>query len=352
MRFIKRTKILINIFCSLGLFDLAVAETYIVKPGDVLTKILLVKKLKPIYGKSGTLGKVIQLNNELKGTEGNVIYPGMSLNLDINNTNQINNTELESKEEIAQSPFLPAYEKVADVNLLPAQEQKREVANDTALSRSDLSLLGLSEFSRVKSTDSTSGGGATFLSDASRGFKFSWGQNWSESLRSSLSFQSINVKIQDSSSAAKTLINKSHTLTQYQFGADYRYSPELKLINSINYGESLVSRSINSTTISLEKFLAPTISTGIDYKLYQVDELALRGLISLRAVLPSKQESYDSKLSLGKKLGIGLSDKLGAFKIEGEFYYQNTNLKMNSATYDQTGIGIMIGIKKGFGAFD
>lgn len=213
-------------------------------------------------------------------------------------------------------------------------------------------MTGISEFVRVKSTDSSSGAEATLLSDASTGFKFSWGQNWSENFRTSLGYQSLTVSIQDSSTTTKTLTNKKNTLTQYQFGADYKYSTNLKLINSFNYGESLVSRSTNSTIISIEKFLAPTLSSGVEYKIYQIDNLALKGIASLSAVIPSKQESYDSKLSLGKKLGIGLSDSIGTFKIDGEFYYQNTDLKMNNATYDQTSIGIMIGIKKGFGAFE
>lgn len=89
MKLKKRTKILVNLFCSLGVINQGFAETYTVKRGDILSQVLYDKNLKPIYGKDGTLLKVVELNSELKNSKGNIIHPGMVLNLDVYNTDQL-----------------------------------------------------------------------------------------------------------------------------------------------------------------------------------------------------------------------------------------------------------------------
>tara|TARA_B110001454_G_scaffold28073_1_gene27430 strand:+ start:17211 stop:18230 length:1020 start_codon:yes stop_codon:yes gene_type:complete len=339
MKFKNRSRILVILFCLLGITILGIADTYTVKRGDFLSKILYKKKLTPVYGKFGTLQKVVGINSQLKASNGNIIYPGMRLNLKISDV---------APPIVVTADQISAPTKQSE----PLEISKRTLASDNFLSRSDISLYGISEFVRIKASDSASGASATLLSDAGTGYRFSWGQNWTENLRSSLSYQSVTIAIQDSSSTTKSLTNKVNTLTSYEIGLDYKYTPNLKFINSLSYSESLVSRSANSSTIAIEKFLTPSLSAGIEYRIHQIDTLSLRAFATLRAVFPSKQENYDSKFGLGKKIGIGLNDSLGTFKIDGELYFQNTDLKMEGAGYDQSSLGIMIGIKKKFGLFE
>lgn len=374
MRLKQRVKILVNFFCCVGLVHQSFAETYTVKTGDILSQVLYEKKLQPIYGVGGSLLKVINLNSELKKQHGNKIYPGMILNLGIHplkqssnlkdnqtplvNSQQTEINKFENNENLVVQPIADSVieksvsKKINEKKIMMTSNKKRNIASSIIASRSDLVVSGINEFISIKSVDSYSGAEATLLSDASSGFRFSWGQNWSEKFRTFLSYQSVSIAIQDTSTANKVLINTKNNVTQYQFGAEYKFSSNLKLINLLNYGESLVSRSTNSTTITVEKLIAPTISSGVEYNFYQIDNLKLKGLAVLSAVIPSKQGSYESTISFGQKFGFGLSDSIGSFIIDGECYYQNIDLKMTNVSFEQSSVGILIGIKKEFGVFD
>lgn len=341
MKFVKFTKFLICLTCILGFIDLCLAEIYTVKKGDTLSKILKDKKLLPVYGVNGTIVKIVKINSFLQKSGGHIIYPGMKLNLDIEN----NQSELGTQTSV--SVFTP--NTIGD-NQQKNQNQEHTLTDNHISSRSDFAFAIVSEFERIKTTGEGAGFKADMLSDLSKGFRLSWGQIWGEKFKSSLNYQVIKVNIQESDSEKVKMINKSNSITQFQLGTQYEFSSGLKFINFFSYGEKLVGRFINSSTFSIDKFLAPMISIGVDYKIYQIDSLTINGMVSLSALLPATQEGYESRLSMGKKLGINLTDSFGSFKLENEFYYQNTNLKMSkNFGYEQTSIGTVISIKKELG---
>lgn len=334
------------------------AETYTVKRGDVLSSILYSKNLKPIYGKDGTLLKVIKINNELKASRGNHIFPKMKINLSIHDTENSPVAKIESPALSERHDVLSGeVDSTIDTDRKETQtncdslklEQEKPSSRNFSQGGNDLGIDLLSEFIRIKATDHSNGAIARLISDATTGYRLSWGQHWSKDLRSFLSFQSARARIEDSSSTTKTLTNRENTLTQYQIGIDYQYAPRLKIVNTLMYGESLVSRSMSSTVITIEKFRAPSVAIGFEYKIHEIGHLSLRAVGAVSAVLPAEQGNYKSKLSLGKKLGIGLGNAIGDFRISGEVYYQNTDLEMIDASYSQTSIGMMIGVKREFG---
>jgi hypothetical protein len=70
------------IICMIMMSSLNISANdsfYIVKRGDTLTSILYEKKLKPIYGKNGTLAKTLSLNPKLDSSIGNKIFPTMKI---------------------------------------------------------------------------------------------------------------------------------------------------------------------------------------------------------------------------------------------------------------------------------
>jgi hypothetical protein len=77
---VKKRRIIIATAFMLGLnVSWARELIYVVKPGDTLSKILRAKKLKPVYGKKGSLANVLKRNPQLKISFGDKIYPGMKI---------------------------------------------------------------------------------------------------------------------------------------------------------------------------------------------------------------------------------------------------------------------------------
>ena len=362
MMFTRTTKIFISLFTSLGVLNSALADIYIVKNGDTVSKILAERNLFPIYGVNGSLAQVLASNESLRKSKGNLIFPGMRLNLALDN---LILTDSKSRLSKSSSPISKKPTLKQSTQKSQSENSVSEIASDESsnkvesvvlpesdkkslVSHSDLGIAGISEFIRVKASDTISGADATLLSDASIGFRLTWGQNWSHNFRSYLSYQSLKVSIQESSSATKNLTNKENTLANYLVGAEYQQAENLKWMGTLSYGETLVSRALNSTTVAIEKLVLPSLFAGIEYKLYQVDNLSLQALGGLIFTMPTQQQTYDAKLSIGKKIGLGLADMIGPFKIAGEVYYQNTDLKMQDAGYDESNIGIIVGISKEF----
>lgn len=213
----------------------------------------------------------------------------------------------------------------------------------------DLSIAGFEKFYKIKSNDYATGSSATMLSSACYGAKITYTQKWSERTKGYLAYDITSVGIKESSSTSKTIVNRENLLSEYSFGIEYRYSSNLKIVNSLSYSESLVNRAINSSIIQVEKFSTPKINSEIQYKVYQKENLILKAIAGVSVLIPSSQETYNSRISFGEKLGFGLLNKAGPLDLEGQVFFQNTDLKMDSAKFNQTEIGLVVGIKKDFG---
>lgn len=301
---------------------------YIAKPGDTLSQILYVHNIKPIYGKKGTLKKVLALNKKLVKTDGNRIIPGMRIRL-------------------IGDPLL-----LQTASSSTLRHEESSFQGDEALggSRSDLSLSVTSRFLRIDSQDEISNANASFLSESAVGYKFTWGQSWNSALRSFLAFENYYVSMQDPTSSTRSLVGREQAIFEYSLGVEYLVSSGLKVNSSLIYGESLVNRSIDVNTLKIEKFNFPKIELGLGYRLAKYDSLLLDARVDAVILLPAKQDLYESELSLGSKFGLNVEDKIGELVLLGGVFYGNAPVKMESAIFEQVEFGLTFGLKKNFGA--
>jgi hypothetical protein len=73
-------KILVSLLCLLSM-SLASASDYTIKKGDTLSKIALLSFGNPVYGRKGSLAKVLKMNPHIKNMHR--IWSGQHLNLEI-----------------------------------------------------------------------------------------------------------------------------------------------------------------------------------------------------------------------------------------------------------------------------
>lgn len=306
---------------------------YVVKDGDTLSDILYSQKIKPLYGKHGTLNKILALNPHLKKHQGNQIFQGTRLVLD---------SSLVLKEEVPLGCVQQSPPKMVEV-APPSNRQPRE------LSHSDFTFWGLGEFLRMNAIDKTTHGEAVLLSDASFGFDIVWAQHWNQKISSYLDIQSQNVTIQEAHSSQVVLQGKAQQLSGFGVGLGYGLSSRLDFHMSLHVRETLVSRPLDDQFVQIEKFLSTQSIVGVSYTLIEKEKLKMKGLVDIVFLLPSSQNSYVSELSYGDRLGLRIEDQVHTFKLLGEVFYKNENNIMATTDFKQVNLGILIGFQKEYG---
>jgi hypothetical protein len=311
--------------------------SYIIKKNECLSDILFRMNIGPIYGKSGALIKLLRNNPHLG--DGRRIYPSQSISFK-------NLSPYQTVPEISVDPAISE-----TLGPYPASEVKVEKSKtDNQKSRSDFSLALSDRFLKIESKDFKSGEDAILLSDAGAGYIFSWGQNWSENVATFLSFEQYNVHILNSANPARILENANQKLSNYTFGLSHLVGPEAKFYFLFNYGESIVFRASDPTTIVIDKFVTPKLNPGIDYTIFSRDELKFHSYLNLILALPSKQEIYSSKLSYGYRFGLELEDVISIFKLRGGLFYNSLDLKMSETSFYQQELGMLLGLSTEFGS--
>ncbi len=340
-------------------------ELYTVKKGDTVSQILYnkgIKGRKNLYGKNGGVEKTISLNEEkLRPNKGNLIYPSMKIYL------PINGTEIEKK-KFLENPMAFVEKEMTPKNLpqhilrkpSSVPEDKTPVVQplithpqvmyreEEKVSHSKLNFFLINQFMRVDTVDTSTNTTASLLSDSGMGAKVVWDQMWEESIHTYLSTNFLKVTIAESSTATKTLTNRPQTLQSYNVGFKKFRSDRFTWVGEFEYSESIVSRSVDSSTLRVEKFRSPKFIGGVSYKLLSRDELSLTPHLKIIAAMPTKQESYDSSLSMGTELGLNVKDYMGGFQVNGEVFYRDLNYKMTGGEFRQLDLGLMIGITKNF----
>jgi len=314
---------------------LASDPVHLVKNGETLSGILYEKNLKPIYGKNGSIRLIQKLNPFLRKNKINKIYPGQTIIL-FKPDSKID-TPIENLTSLASSSSPQA-----------ESQESQQIDQVKKSSNSDLSFFLTSRFIKVESTDNKTNGRATLLSDSGSGYHFTWGQRWSDHLKTQIEFEKYQIHILNSSSTTSTLSNTNQNLTSYQFGAEYSISSQTRFISSLNYGESIVFRAESPTLLTIEKFNSAKLYNGFNYTLISKDELKLNSLVDFIIALPSAQETYSSKLSFGYKVGLALEDQISIFKLKGGLFYKTLNLKMNESNFQQSEVAMVIGLSKEF----
>lgn len=324
-RFTKNYRRLKSLTPCLALSVCVVAasqEVHIVKRGETLSRILLNKKLKPIYGDAGSIESTLALNPSLKKSLGNKILPGQGIILPTH-----------------EEPIMSSVEEVSvkveeDSNFTPAVVEVKSTEPEWPVS-SVKAGLGL-EYLRFDTTDTQTNKSAQLLSEASPIASLRWTIHWSE--KSQLyfegSYQRYSIKKSD---PAIDFVDRTGGLTSFGAGAGKKFGEDLWVNLNLHFGQDLFFFSPTATSLKTERLMITSPSISAKYPLLKKSRFSL-GLEGEYGLL-LKSESDDLKAKNGTFIEAGLfvdelfrNARFGGLKAK--LGYQTRNQDTNVATQD------------------
>lgn len=284
----------------------------IVKKGDTLIGILRKHQMR-IYGKTGTLKKVVALNKSLHKGNGNKIYPGMKIAL----------FEIpEVKPNLVETAKSEIPTPTEDVQ---SNESRKPGTNFNQ--NFYWTVSPIVSWKNLNSTDSNAYLQSTIhsISDTSYGVGALYGMNFSADVK----VYSIFLIEKTSFKADNTinLLKKDLVLTRLAVGSTYKHFDfELAM------DDQLFLLSPSYQTVDIKKMAIPEFKTTFHKDFYQLDNGAFAYHLNAKMFIPRASQDINSKLSFG--LGGALSAKLfnQSFTIGYDRHYLKTS--SNSTTFE------------------
>lgn len=272
---------------------------YIIKKNDTLTDVLYAKKLRPIYGKHGTLSKILKLNPHLRSHRGNKIFPDTKI---VFAEGEMPVRMIAESGELAKSILASQIQ-------TPGQEQK-ESFKPPASSVDDFkqtfywNASPSISWKNLTSTDENFYRRSSIqaLSDTSYGASFLYGMRFEENvdIYSSFFLESVNFA-QDNSI---NLIKKKFISSRFGVGGAYKKNWLLE----IAMNDEFFLTSPNSSTVEIKKVTLPEIRSSYIKSFYQYKEAELSYQMGGNLIFPRSSPEVDSHFSFG--VGGALEAKL------------------------------------------
>lgn len=296
----------VSIFCCFSVVQQALAASYVIKRGDTLSGIAHRNFSGKVYGKNGSLNKLLGLNPNL--TDPDLIYPGQMLNL--------------SKDEVILSHADASKVKIEDSmkqksdpqnGALSPDEKSRTFAQfqDNQQTASEANADEYSSFqitagigqSRLDSTDSSTNAKSVLGSTFSPQVDAKWTQNWASGLRTFLG-AGIKKESFQTTSSTHTLSGENPVLTNFQIGAGLWSTPSFNLDLSLGLESFSFVRATSSTQLTLDRVSTPVVGAEFSYKFLQSRVFSLSAVAAAKYLMGSSQSSYDVNSGYGYDLGL------------------------------------------------
>jgi|GEM_PF-1766790 len=262
----------------------AATPVYIVKAGENLSQILHRLNNAAVYGKNGTLAKVIELNDRLTKAAGDLIYPGQVI--------------------VLPEGFTPMQAKVDAPSEEPAPNDERAPASvqDDAEVQGQFSLgLGL-DFFRIDATDSTTGSKSSILSNLSPSLLLGYRLQWDHELAFVVNAAFERFSLQTAKSVG--FDHDSGMRSGFSIGAAYQVSSALEALLSIALQERIFFHSNSLTELAVDRLMVASPGVSLRYVVLSKPgaQVGLEGDLAYYA--PTSNSYYD--VHSGYHLGIGL----------------------------------------------
>jgi hypothetical protein len=297
-------------------FLISSALAYVVQKGDSLSTIAY-KNISPkVYGKNGSLKKLLSLNTQLKNTS--LILPGSYI--------QLPQKEKNLSERVPRTPAV-------------SNSQEREPGLSELIFSPTYSLTTLS------ARDNKTQGKSVIASKLNVGLEVSYDQKWSEEFQTGLYLKMGSITFEQPSSSTKSLENSSVFTSAIGIKTKHQINENLRYQLMAQYGKELFIRSSSSQKVSVDAINLPTIGGKFSYDLKKISSqvMGISGTYQLK--LPSRAESYDVKLGHDIGAGLYLSEKHFQTEIGVSYRKQDTNLTTQSEFNVFIGFHFPMGVK-------
>ena len=320
---------LVSIFCCFSVVHTTLAASYVIKRGDTLSGIAHRNFSGKVYGKNGSLAKILDLNPQIKNP--NLIFVGQSIELE----NAIPTQQMANVPQVLEQAKQPQSKTDEFKDRLPAEE-----------SWTEQTYLRLSPVFGYRRMDSTIGSSsATALSNLGYGLNLDWQQRWDDTntWRTSLGLKAMSYKFEVSDnktlSDANQIYSKLYLIGAHHYGA----TKDHFLSASVGVDREQVLAASSSTELSIESALLPSLEINSRHRILNFKALSAYFDAGLGSVF-SSSGSVDTKTSIYWQTGLGISYNRAWGVIESGINYKNLDLSLENGDQTTKDFGVILGV--------
>ena len=303
-------------FCVLTLFGINTSSAieYQVKPKDTVSDIAHSAWKGPVWGRSGSFRKVIELNPHLNG-KADFIFPGQLIQLpgSIGDTSDTVQTAAPQIAEVSPSTLNETQ-----------QEQSRKPWSEFSIRESFApASLGVT----VKS----SGAHASLAANSNRETDLSYTHHWGEFFSAELYFATQDFNI-PSNSVSGGIFQRSVPSFQ-QFGAllGFQVNPRLKLGLGAFANQSIYFTQLTANVLSIDLLYVPLVTVSGEYLFWEGEKLSLGTADSVGISLPTQHNGDQVRLNPSGNGSLFLRHRTFSWMhLEGgvrtDYFIQNTSI--------------------------
>ena len=309
------------------IFIVGNAFSYVVKKGDLLSRVVRTHIPGKVFGKSGTLTKVLKINPQI--IDPNIIFPGQNINLQLNRV----------PTSVALPPENPA--------LVETQKSTKNAFNSDAIS---FSVTPAYLMTLLSAKDNSNGAAATVAANLHFKVDALYHQNWSEQVHSYVGLTLGYFAAEKPTDSKKSIDSLTKFTSGILLGVNANLSESSQLEGYFNYQKEFFLRGVSSSTITIDTVSVPTMGAKFSYDLFKRSPLTLGVGFEAALKLPASADSYSARLGAlyGGKIYLDLDQNRKnheQFKTSVGFYQrvQNTTL------VNQTETNVVLSVQFYFG---
>lgn len=323
---------------ALILSPIAFALTYVIQKGDTLSEIAQKNFSGPIYGKNGSLQKILILNPTIK--DKNKIKYGKIIDLGpFDLQRNIANTSTEEKIEL--KPITEPTSKVESPHSNEAKDRNDNAPIEKLFS--NLKIVPMVFFARIDSTDINTQAKAIIISNMSYGIKLNWEQNWSEDTSTFQEISSSQITFLENQSSSITIENKAVVANQLGLGANFRKSKEISWGAKLNYAQEVFPRGQSTaSSIVLDSVSLPEAALYAKFKLAQRFPFQLTADLEAKSLLGGETTNYSINPGTGYLGRIGFEQDKEKYKFGCGVYYSQQQQDTSVMKSNRKDVGLEI----------
>jgi hypothetical protein len=327
---------------------------YRVKAHDSVSEVLLRFGIKPIYGKSGTLSRTLDLNPKTKAFRGNRIYPGELLYLPIAYDYEFRTASILASGEVVESEVKVQTHPFPVGETGTTSESHEELTTRSPTHerqvRHGLELGVHYAFTSLTSREISSGASATLNSSSAPGFHIAFHQEWTESLASSFRFDLEKIAFAPSNNPLKAIVTESVMKTRFTLGFEKAFHESFSATLLIGYGTEIFVRGMSTSQVVVDE--KPMTSIGIQPRLILLRRgRTTFGLAGEATYIPASS-GPDYEIKSGTR--FGLESFIQYTKISGSVYRLHLGFQtraQGTSLTNQTESEVLGGVSFRFNSF-
>lgn len=306
-------------FIAAGVF----ASSYIVKHNDTLSEIASRTARGKIYGRGGSLQKLLVLNPQIKDADR--IYAGQTIRLSRGANTLAQRQKLKSYDTLGEDD-LSNRSPASDENVVASAIVPAAELNGRLL----LEVTPSFYYSRIDATELSNSSEGHLLSGLNARIDATLKYLWSERLAS---FASVGLARYNFSVPTNVALDGSRFMnTKLETGIRWQALPTTALLVSLGAQDEIFYRSTSPSTVKIDSLMVPRLTVGVGQDIYTKGLFTLGTELQFSALAARTTDLYRVKAGQayrGRLFVIRQPKSPGLSVATGMFYgqqFQNTDL--------------------------